>query len=338
MSITATIRAKEWWEHKIPPIMAMAYGTAALQKKTMADIALHLLFLIVALIIGASFVSIVNNITDIKADFDCGKPNYMGKVSKLKQGLLVLMCIFPGLFICYLMRQDIVSVVFYVSSWVMFTLYSVPPFRLKNRKVAGIMADAAGSQMFPSLLVVSSISFYTGNGINMAWVASIGIWSLIYGIRGILLHQFTDRENDLASGMQSFAASVALNTFKTKSHIIMGIELMAFFLILIQLDSLLCYFSLGFYLLFILIRAIVDKSLIVAVLPPANGYFQFLMGDFYQVLFPMVLLVGAAIVYPFDWVFVIVHLLFFPKGILLFFSDSFRFIKISITKNIINRY
>ena len=41
--------------------------------------------------------------------------------------------------------------------------------------------------------------------VSEAWVASVAVWALSYGLRGILWHQLTDLETDRAAGVRTFA-------------------------------------------------------------------------------------------------------------------------------------
>ena len=87
------------------------------------------------------------------------------------------------------------SLIFYLAAYLAFSLYSISPFRFKNRGVLGVIADASGAHLFPSLFVASSMMHNMHISIDPYWLVIVGVWSFAYGLRGILWHQFWDREN-----------------------------------------------------------------------------------------------------------------------------------------------
>jgi len=93
-----------------------------------------------------------------------------------------------GVVLLVIWRHDLPLFIPYLSAWIIYTLYSVPPFRLKNRGGWGVLADAAGSNLFPTLSVVALVNHWDGGGVPIYWYITVGVWSLSFGIRGILWH------------------------------------------------------------------------------------------------------------------------------------------------------
>jgi hypothetical protein len=211
--------------------------------------------------------------------------------------------------------------------WVSFSLYSFPPVRLKKRGVMGVIADACGSHIFISLLMVSSVSFFCGVTINWIWFAAVGTWAAAYGLRGILTHQFADRENDLKVNLTTYASSVDPYSFKTKTIFILLIELTAFAIMLWHIHLIITVIFLILYFLLLIARYKIFDYKIVAIITPKNHPFQILMADYYQLFFPLSLLLMASLTQPYAWLVLVVHIILFPKKIMLIIKDVMMAIK-----------
>src|SRR4029077_12941145 len=93
----------------------------------------------------------------------------------------------------------------YVGVWAAFSLYSIPPFRLKGRAALGLIADASGAHLFPVLVAALLALRARGDGLDPTWVAACGAWAFAFGLRGILWHQLFDIDNDRKAGVHTFA-------------------------------------------------------------------------------------------------------------------------------------
>ncbi len=325
--ILNTIRSHEWWEYKLPPLLAIGYATALSSAMPFYKVAIWLLFLLAAIMVGAIYVSIINDITDLQEDIASGKKNRMASVSAKVRWIFPAVCILLGLMFLYFLSNDKLSSLLYAMPWISFSLYSFPPVRLKKRGVLGVMADACGSHIFISLLMVSSISFFCGIAIDWIWFAAVGIWSAAYGLRGILTHQFADRENDIKVNLTTYASKEDPNSFKSKTIFILLIELSAFAIMLWRINLFITIVFLILYFLLLIARYKIFDYKIVAIIIPKNHPFQILMADYYQLFFPLALLFSVAFTQPYAWLVLIVHLILFPKKIMLIFKDAMMALK-----------
>lgn len=317
MKILKIARSADWWEYKIPPLLAIGYATILLSDVSIFSVALKLLLLLAALMVGAVYVSVINDITDIEEDLASGKTNRIAKIPSRFRWLLPALCLLAGLGFTYTFLEDKLTVFLYLMAWISFSLYSIPPVRLKKRAGWGLLADACGAHLFTSLFMVAGVSYFTNQNINWVWFASVGIWSLAYGLRGILWHQFSDRENDINSGINTFATRVNPKNFNKKAIALVTIEIVAFASMLITNFHVLNIVFLLVYLVMIFDRERKFSMKIVTVISPKDQPYQILMGEFYQVFFPLALLISAAIVDPMIWIILVLHVMLFPVNILL---------------------
>lgn len=321
MKFLRIIRSAEWWEYKLPPLLAIGYATALNADGTLTATIPHLLFLLLALIIGATYVSIINDITDIEVDAASGKKNRMAGINPAIRWIFPGICLLAGGLCGYHLYPDLLSIGLYLIPWISFSLYSIPPVRLKNRGIWGVFADACGSHVFTSLLMISSISFLTQQTIDWLWFISTGIWALCYGMRGILWHQFYDRKNDIQADMNTYAVKIEPKDFRKKEILIFILEMLAIAVMLFSIQQVLVVV---FLLLYLLVAFSRSKRLFytpILIIAPEGKPYHILMADFYQVFFPLSLLITAAITQPYAWIVLIIHIMLFPQKTLTALKD-----------------
>jgi 4-hydroxybenzoate polyprenyltransferase len=79
LNVKKITRADEWWGYKLSPLLGIAYATTVVANVSLQQSINHILFLLLSLIIGAAYVSVINDVTDAKEDMAVGKANYMLK-------------------------------------------------------------------------------------------------------------------------------------------------------------------------------------------------------------------------------------------------------------------
>jgi hypothetical protein len=321
MKLLEFTRSSEWWEYKLVPLLSVGYATLLLNHYPIAPAVFKLLFLLSAVIIGAVYVSVINDISDIKEDAIAGKNNRMAKMSSLWQIAIVGVCLIAGIINGYFIYPDRLSLFFYLMAWIVFSLYSLPPVRLKKRGIWGLLCDAMGAHLFPALFITSSLLEFTHADKNVIWYVAIGIWALFYGLRGILWHQFYDRENDIKSGTTTFASRIKPELFKTQEVLIFSIEILAFLGLLSFIFNVWIACSTGLYLLLLWIRKRYLNHSICLIITPGNSPHQLLMNDYYLVFFPLSLLFTLSLNHPYGWLVLCCHLLLFPRKTLLAIKD-----------------
>ncbi|MCC6370847.1 MAG: UbiA family prenyltransferase, partial [Bacteroidia bacterium] len=203
------------------------------------------------------------------------------------------------------------------SQFLLFFLYAVPPFRLKERGLPGIYADALYAHVIPAVL--ASYTFYV---FTQFWVEDfsdyilvIACWQTIQGIRNILFHQLKDYESDKVSGTRTFVTLIGFEkTQRMVKNLALPLEGFSFVMVLLLLafiwNHLFLLVFAGVYALFILVSK--QKEL------PKMDYrarAYLFLDDFYIQWLPLIVLGGLvrqSLVYiP---VFIL-HVLLFRNGI-----------------------
>ena len=317
------MRAEEWWEYKLVPVVSMFYATALVLDVPLTSLWRTAVVLLAALVPGAVYVSVINDLTDRDEDRKAGKPNRLDGASRAKAAILVALPVAAGIAVALLWRDDVALLTAYLAAWLAFSLYSLRPFRFKARGIFGVLCDASGAHLFPTLVAVLLVARDARGEAGAAWLAAVAVWSLALGLRGILWHQLTDRENDRSAGVRTFAQrhppAVAE---RLGTRVAFPLELAGLASLLWQLRSPWPLVLFAVYVVFALRRMRV-WSLNPVVVRPAPRYF-IVLHEYYNVFFPLSLLLALALRHPMDGIVLLIHLAVFPARAWQFAGESWR--------------
>jgi len=324
MRIARVVRGGEWWEHKLVPIFFGFYAGSYLLGRSISSQWESAILLLLALVPGAAYVSVVNDLTDLRDDAAAGKANRMaGRSAAFRTAALLATLAGGGIFF-WLWREDPLRLALYGAAWVAFTLYSVPPIRLKTKGLAGVAADAAGAHLFPTLLA-ATLPFTAGEMPSPPWLAAVAAWSFAYGLRSNLWHQIFDRDHDRAAGAGTFGARHSRDAVaRFGAWLVFPAELAALAVLLWLIGSALPLVALAAYLL--LVRRRVKTWQLRAVIVAPRGNYLILLHEYYNLFLPLAVLIASALAHPLDWLAVAVHLLVFRHGPGVAWHDGWRLI------------
>ena len=282
---------------------------------------LALLTTLAALVPGAAYVSIINDLTDRDEDLASGKPNRLAGRSRWFVAMLIALTAGSGVVISILWREDALLVTFYLCAWLAFSLYSLPPFRFKKRGIFGVLCDASGAHLFPTLVAVILAFRGAEKPVSALWLASIGAWAFANGVRGILWHQLTDVDNDRRAGVRTFALRHAPHVVvRIGTFVAFPLELLALAAILQQLQSWWPAGALAAYSLLAFLRVLRWHMKVVIVAPKER--FLIALHEYYDAFLPIAILIASAIRHPYDWIVLAIHLAIFPTRVRQVLSDS----------------
>jgi 4-hydroxybenzoate polyprenyltransferase len=194
-----TIRFSEWGDTKLFECIMVLF--LADQRRIGY---LHLTSLAAALGFVASYLALgyfVNDLSDLSADRKAGKDR--GVLHLTKQGMLVTGLALWGVNILslFFIRQHHawLFITGVILSYLSMLGYSLPPLRLKERGLVGVITAAAGQRTLPVIVLASTIeSIPTSVPLYLALLT-------VNGLRWILIHQVMDRENDGATRIRTYA-------------------------------------------------------------------------------------------------------------------------------------
>ncbi|QIX60260.1 UbiA family prenyltransferase [Hymenobacter sp. BT18] len=292
--LSGLARAQEWWEYKLAPILATAYATTLVTAAPLGRLPTGLLFLLASLIVGATYVSLLNDFTDRAEDQAAGKPNRLAAASPGLVRALFSLCLGSGLlFGWYAARLSSLAALLYLGAWVAYTLYSLPPFRWKTRGALGLLADAAGAHLFPQLFTVALVSAWLGRAVPLPWLLLVGVWSLACGGRNIIWHQLHDEANDVRTQTATFVVRWGARWARhLAERILFPVEVVAFAGLLWLGQAPLAWLALLVYGGLVWFR--LRQWGIVPVVAAPRAKYQLWLNEYYEGLYPLAMLLTAA--------------------------------------------
>jgi 4-hydroxybenzoate polyprenyltransferase len=303
--ILATTRAGEWWVNKFSPLLATFYATAGLLGGPLLPLLGRLLGLVLALLVGAIYVSIVNDWTDLAADAAAGKANRLAGRSGQFIGLALGSCLLVGsAFGLYFWHLSHLVAWLYLAAWVVYSLYSLPPVRLKARGLAGVLADASGAHLLPQLLVVAAVQAWLGRAVPGAWWGAVGAWALACGLRGIVWHQLGDAAADAQAGVQTLVVRWgAGRTQRLGQAVVFPVEVVAFGMVLGLSQPGWALALLGLYGGLEWCRWRIWGHRPVVLVPDS----RMVLTDYYLFFYPLAFLLPQCLRYPADGLLLLLH-------------------------------
>lgn len=321
--VLAWARISEWWEFKLAPPLAIAYAAALHAGSTPWGALAAIGLVLTALVPGAIFVSVLNDLTDRADDARAGKPNRQTDAGRAGPVALIGACLAAGIAFMWLWRDDLLLVASYGAGWLAYAAYSIPPLRTKQRGLAGALCDAIGANVVPALLAALLVARELGAPPAMIWLGPIALWALCFGLRGILWHQMGDLPADLASGTRTAVVRLGPErVVRLAKLLIFPVELAMACLWLPQAGPLALGMSaFGFALYFHLLSERIDRFEMSVTLVRAQPRSFLMLHEFYDALLPLALLLAGAITQPLNLLLAAAHVALFPRRIMQLVHD-----------------
>lgn len=205
------MRLRNPWNYKAPLLIAFTYLTMALGgvawQQALAGVLASLMT--IAGIAGVAYF--LNDLTDIRQDLAAGKPNGVAAMSVPQRVLTLLAFLAVALLPWWwVLPFTALSGWLLAAEFALFVLYSVPPFRLKERGLLGVVTDASYAHALPAVLAMLTFAAMARqpdpHGLALLWAT--GAWQLCLGMRNIVLHQLLDHLNDRLGGNRTWAVDI----------------------------------------------------------------------------------------------------------------------------------
>lgn len=306
-------RFDQWWLYKIPTILSIHLGTCFLLELNFEQVWTSVFIVLVALTIGGIYAYAVNDFSDKIEDYESNKPNFFQRKGSFFTFLVFSLLIGLGLLIVWYFRTHLELVILYITNWIVFALYSLKPFRVKERKFSGILFGGLGDSFFPSCFCLFVVASLTNQNISWTWVIGVAIWSLALGIKYMTWHQLQDVDRDLSTGTHTFVTTRPINKVVQLIHrYFFPMEIIGLICILFSLPSVWITIVFFIQLIFEMIRSIAFDRRIVRVYSKEDHtlYFQ----EFYELFLPLAILIEFSLI---DSQFIILIIgfiaLFYPR-------------------------
>lgn len=331
------LKANQWWDCKIAPLAAVAYYLFA-QSQPLISVQTALLNLAIFAVgcIGiAGFGHFLNDLLDVREDRITGARNLAAGSSR---GRVVAICVLLLLFAWlpwFYLPTGKLAFSFIALEFLLFTAYSVPPLRLKERGIAGVITDAVYAHVLPLLVTWLTFSHLTRVPTSLWFGMLLGAWGLMMGVRNILHHQMYYAASDSKANTRTFAIMYGPEKIpRLVCFWLLPLEIILWLLILVVFTIKIPLLGLGFvlFLLWILLRNRLHPYLppFVPELSRLNRlmtfYGIFVLNRFYETCLPLLVLIHLVLRSPSYWILVAAHLLVFKNFFVALLQDLWRMI------------
>jgi 4-hydroxybenzoate polyprenyltransferase/SAM-dependent methyltransferase len=231
----AFARPGNWFVSKLPPLLAIAYIDILRFSIAPGEAARLLVSALFSICCVAIYGHVVNDIFDLDADRLANKTNRLAAMRPARRVLLAVTFLLAGFLPALVIKYPVGAILLLALNYLWPAIYSIPPARLKERGLFGVTCDALGSHITPTLFILALFATAAPGGLTLtALVATL--WATVLGLKGILHHQIADRDNDILSGVVTFATQADLATlqrFLTRFNLWVELPVSAFFTLLV---------------------------------------------------------------------------------------------------------
>lgn len=194
-SFVRLARIHDWYRSKLP----FAVATALLLVPTMDLAAIAAMTATIAA--WAAFGFGINEIADCPSDLRAGKGNRSEGLTPACQGLFLASTGGAALGLSLLWTVDFWGPALVFAGLGLAAAYSLPPLRLKERGLLGVIAGASAQWTFPVLAIASAAP---AGGLSRDALA-FACTGLFLGVRWMNIHQLADDLWDRVAGVRTFA-------------------------------------------------------------------------------------------------------------------------------------
>lgn len=313
-------RTQNWWTIIIPQILGWVYYCELSSTEHFVfQQPERVLYFLGGVLAIAAFGYAFNDLCDITIDATAGKKNHLAGLSNPIRLLAISIPLAVGIFFWYKVNAGTATNILYGLQIVSLIIYSAPPFRLKEKSLAGIVTDAFYGHVNPTLFTLGTFAMWGHQTPEYTTIllTLILVSTILKGVRNILLHQLDDRKNDKRAG---------INTFVTKNG---GLFTLYFINNILRFEvvfTILLAFTISYthppfflsVLLFGIFTYLKFSGWKLAYLPKRQLKFKFLyfLNDYYEGWVPVFFLILLSVGYNRFLIVLLLHLVLFPSFII----------------------
>ena len=151
------VRFDNWFTQKLSPLLIVGYALLWATDVSPNDALAVLPVVLLCICSVAAYGHLVNDWFDIESDALSGKPNTLQGLSRGRRSALVAIFIVSGFGLLLLIPRPSAVVWLLLADYLLPTIYSLPPVRLKHRSTTGCVNPRA---MDLHLLTVIRVRIY----------------------------------------------------------------------------------------------------------------------------------------------------------------------------------
>ena len=295
------IRWDHWYESKIPLFFILGYTLLIFNGLDVISFLNYIRLLLFAILFLA-FGYALNDYCDQEYDLQVGKPNSIASLSSTR-AIFIIIVLFVSGWLCLPSRNP-TSIGLALLAYFFMAFYSLPPLRFKERGVLGLIVAAIAQRSMPGLLFFETYQY---------WKTDTLLFSLLcffIGLRWIIAHQIWDYENDLNSGVRTYAIRVGKDPLQDWfKWIVFPIELALLASLIVYYFNRLPWLSIlfGIYLVWLWLSFRSRRQAGLSLSLFNSDWIP--LADFYFIVWPLSLAFYLALEQPFFWIVFLLNIL-----------------------------
>ena len=267
----------------------------------------------------------INDFHDKKDDAITNKRNIFNQSTKSQQLVLLICVIIAAIGPWFIFPVTPVILGLLTTEILLFYMYSSKPFRLKDRKLLGVITDSIYAHTLPSLIAALTFIQISPDSISthtFIILLSLILWQFLLGLRNVILHQLDDHDHDVKSETTTFVVSFGKNeSWLLLKWIIIPIEILLFILFIFKLSEITMVFWV-FIITYLLFLISSKKKYANASANEPIRYFSYRFLDEYYINWYPICILSLFILTRIEFALLFVfHIIAFPSG-LLFIRDK----------------
>ena len=196
------IRWDMWYDSKLPLLFVCMYYVGLSRSYLDISFILETAGLVLLFCLYASFGYVVNSYSDMTVDLVAGKPNTFSEISKRGGQRLIGILLSGSILLALLMYHQRPAIMALVSlAFAIAALYSLPPARLKERGILGLITPAIAQRTMPTVIIFEAMEYWDLTAVIICFL------STFIGLRYIIVHQIKDENADLRCSVQTIATT-----------------------------------------------------------------------------------------------------------------------------------
>lgn len=202
------LKLHKWWKSHFGTMMTFIYLVLIISPSPPSlSVFLQTLaiFTIASLGIG-TFGQLLNDLTDVDQDIRSGAQNLVARKGVTARLILFAVVLVVAILPWWWLPTSPAILTLLAGEFMLFALYSIPPFRLKNRGILGPIDDALYGYVIPNIVAVLVFA-QLGGGFPPWLVFVMALWAFLFGLDHIVQHQLIDESRDRVDGVKTFVVT-----------------------------------------------------------------------------------------------------------------------------------
>ncbi|TXI85337.1 MAG: hypothetical protein E6Q37_06590 [Crocinitomicaceae bacterium] len=197
-------RMSNWYHSLIPLLLGhVFFFVLYLQIPTSFELAYCIVLFLISAFGFAGFGFLVNDFFDKESDFLAGKPNRLQETKLSHVVCYLLLSLMIAIFPWFFLPVSTTTISLIIAQFILYLLYSLPFLRFKARPFISNVIDAGYAYLIPFLLTANVMSLFSNQIIDVYVYLGFSVMLLLVGFTNLLIHQWFDREFDVASSIRS---------------------------------------------------------------------------------------------------------------------------------------